>query len=249
MAVKLPTLLETEIGGELIQTVNARSLHISLEVATAFGDWIRRRKDECQLEENVDYIILKNENNSDHAGRPVIEWFITLDAAKEICMLERSARGKEIRKYFIECEKQLKTAQFDSLAALDDPDYLRSMLLKYAERNKQQSQLLIEQAPKIAAHNRIAEAYGSVCITDAAKTINVPPKTLIRFLRQNGWTYRRPGTNDIAYQSKIQCGFLIHKVHQVPQDDGTERSFTQVRVTPKGMLALAKYFPPVASVA
>jgi hypothetical protein len=63
------------------------------------------------------------------------------------------------------------------------------------------------------------------------------------------WTYCRPGTADIGYQSRIQSGCLIHKDTMVPQEDRTERAFTQVRVTPKGMLELVKYFPPAVSVA
>jgi anti-repressor protein len=228
--------------------VNARDLHISLEVGRDFSTWIKHRVEECQLELNVDYVFPESGGNYDHVGRPTIEWFVTLDAAREICIIERTARGKEVRKYFIACERQLKSVQFDAVAALDDPAFLLKTLQTYAQRNLDQQQVLQVQAPKVEAHDRIAEAYGSVCLADA-KTLGVPPKTLIRWVRQNGWTYCRPGTADIGYQSRIQSGYLIHKVTMVPQEDGTERAFTQVRVTPKGMLELVKYFPSAVSVA
>lgn len=63
----------------------------------------------------------------------------------------------------------------------------------------------------------------------------------------NNWVYRRFGTAVISYQTKINAGYLIHKVTTVPQDDGTERTFTQVRITSKGLLELTKYFPPPVS--
>ena len=71
---------------------------------------------------------------------------------------------------------------------------------------------------------------------------------LNRWMRTNGWTYQFQGTkDDIAYQSKIAAGLLEHKVETGEKPDGTTWTRTSVRVTPKGMLALAKAFPPVVT--
>jgi len=100
-----------------------------------------------------------------------------------------------------------------------------------------------EFAPKAAAHDRIAESFGSVCRKIAAKNLGVPPKQLNRWMATNGWTYPH-GRDTLAYQSKIAAGFLEHKVETGDKDDGTTWTSTRVHVTPKGMLALAKAFPP-----
>ncbi|WP_331296789.1 phage regulatory protein/antirepressor Ant [Methylobacterium hispanicum] len=107
-----------------------------------------------------------------------------------------------------------------------------------------------ELKPAAAALERIAESHGTFCRSTAAKNLQIPPHTLIRWMRTNGWTFRRPGDkDDLAYQSKIAGGLLEHKVTTGQRPDGSEWTSTQVRVTPKGMTILAKAFPPVASAA
>ncbi|MTW19466.1 phage antirepressor Ant, partial [Rhodoplanes serenus] len=94
----------------------------------------------------------------------------------------------------------------------------------------------------------IAQSDGSLCITDAAKTLQVRPKDLFTFLRRNGWIYTRPGTShEVAYQSRLVSGDLEHKTTTVTRSDGSEKTVTQVRVTPRGLTKLAKLLPPVAT--
>ncbi len=93
--------------------------------------------------------------------------------------------------------------------------------------------------PKALAHDRIADADGTLCITDAAKSLQVQRKDLFSYMRGHRWIYSRPGTSDIAHQDKINSGLLAHKVTAVHRPDGTEKIATQVRVTPKGLTRLA----------
>ncbi len=112
-----------------------------------------------------------------------------------------------------------------------------------AAQIEMQADQIAAQAPKVQAYARIAESDGSMCITDAAKNLQVRPKDLFAFLRSHGWIYARAGTTDpLAYQNRIISGFLEHKVTIVPRDDGTERTRTQVRVTAKGLARLAEEF-------
>lgn len=98
--------------------------------------------------------------------------------------------------------------------------------------------------PVIQAYDRIAKSEGSLCLTDAAKDLQVRPKDLFAFMRQNGWIYHRPGkAGDIAYQDKIQQGYLEHKVTVVTRSDGSEKTVEQVRATPKGLARLAMVIP------
>lgn len=101
--------------------------------------------------------------------------------------------------------------------------------------------------PAVEAYEQLAEAHGSMCRTEAAKHLGVPPHTLCRWMRTNMWTYRRAGTkDDLAYQAKINAGYLEHKVTTGPRPDGTEWIGTQVRITPRGLTVLAKAFPKAA---
>ncbi|RCL02193.1 MAG: putative phage-encoded protein [Candidatus Tokpelaia sp. JSC189] len=100
-------------------------------------------------------------------------------------------------------------------------------------------------APKAEAFDRIATADGSLCITDAAKALQMRPKDLFNWLRSNGWIYRRFGTShDIGYQSHTSSGLLEHKVMTVLRSDGSEKMMEQVRLTSKGMARLCFLIQP-----
>lgn len=103
---------------------------------------------------------------------------------------------------------------------------------------RQQAQLAIAE-PKAKALDRIAQADGEKCITDAAKAMQMQPRTLFAWLEKNGWIFRR-GSAWVAYQSRIQSGYLCHRITVVERKDGTPKEVAQVMVTPKGQTKLAK---------
>ena len=91
-----------------IQLVAARELHRRLKVQTSFNHWFNRRVSEYNFDENKDYFTenqLLDKNDKKYPHRPRTEYFLTIDMAKEIAMVERTEVGKEIRNYFIEMEK------------------------------------------------------------------------------------------------------------------------------------------------
>ncbi|TQN59584.1 DNA-binding protein [Agrobacterium tumefaciens] len=138
----------------------------------------------------------------------------------------------------------------NAAAALNDPASLRQLLLDNVEKVLALESKVEEMKPAVEALEQIAEAHGSFSRTEAAKHLGVPPHVLIKWLRTNGWTYHRPGSkDDLAYQSKINAGYLEHKVAMGPRPDGTEWVSTQIRVTPKGLTVLAKAFPGSARAA
>ncbi|WFQ80293.1 phage antirepressor KilAC domain-containing protein [Xenorhabdus sp. SF857] len=80
-----------------------------------------------------------------------------------------------------------------------------------------------------------------MCVTDAAKHLQIKPKTLFDTLSSNKWIYRRLGKKSwVGYQDKLQQGLLEHKITIIAKDDGTERVCEQVLVTAKGISKLAK---------
>ena len=93
------------------QLVSARELHEFLEVKSRFNDWITNRINKYEFESEIDYTkflvqCIRGQNEYDYA--------LTIDMAKELSMVENNCKGKEARKYFIECEKKAKGIINDS---------------------------------------------------------------------------------------------------------------------------------------
>ena len=119
-------------------------------------------------------------------------------------------------------------------------------LVSKVEENEKLQLAITEQAPTVAAYDRIATvAVGSMCITDAAKALQVQPQvTLFPYLSGVAkWIYRRVGGKGwVGYQDKVQQGLLEHKVTEVTRGDGTTKIIENVLITPKGLAKLAKTF-------
>lgn len=101
----LVNIHQQNIGGSTVQTVNARELHTYLENGDHFTTWIKDRIKQYDFIQGVDFAIFSEFSEK---GRPKNEYHITLDMAKELSMVERNEKGKQARRYFIECERQGK---------------------------------------------------------------------------------------------------------------------------------------------
>lgn len=140
-----------------------------------------------------------------------------------------------------ELEKQIASPAFDPMAALNDAEFLRGTLLTYSEKVIALEHKVEEMKPDVEALDRIAKADGSMCITNAAKHLQVQPKFLFKLMSENHWIYRRAGGKTwLAYQDRIQSGVLEHKVTTVERSDGSEKVVEQVLVTAKGLTKLSK---------
>lgn len=102
---KIIPLESRRVSEKNIETVNARRLHEFLEVKSRFDDWIRNRLKEYGFTENQDYTVFLKTQENPSGGRPRAEYYITLDMAKELSMVERTEKGRMARRYFIECER------------------------------------------------------------------------------------------------------------------------------------------------
>ncbi|RVC47606.1 hypothetical protein EN781_00270 [Mesorhizobium sp. M4A.F.Ca.ET.090.04.2.1] len=124
---------------------------------------------------------------------------------------------------------------------LNDPATLRGLLASYADKALELQKEVDQLRPSQIALERISVADGSLCITDAAKALQMQPKELFARLQRNGWIYKRPGSDHyLGYQSRTQAGLLEHKVTTVLRGDGTEKVTEQVRITPKGLTKIAE---------
>lgn len=129
---------------------------------------------------------------------------------------------------------------------LNDPDILRGLLLNYSAEVKALRSTVTEQKPVVDAYDRLStRTGGTLCITDAAKALQLKPKFLFDWMQRHGWIYRRPGGSSwLGYQSRTQAGHLEHKVTTITVA-GEDRIREQVLVTAKGLAHLAKIHAPL----
>lgn len=110
--------------------------------------------------------------------------------------------------------------------------------LRYAAELAEENSTL---KPKAEALDRISTSDGSLCITDAAKALQMRPKDLFQWLDAHDWIYRRAGCGHwIGHSEKLKQGCIEHKVTVVSRTDGSEKTTEQVRVTPKGLTKLSE---------
>nr|DAS53964.1 MAG TPA: antirepressor protein [Caudoviricetes sp.] len=106
------------IQNQPVQLCNARELHAFVESKQQYTDWIKNRINEYGFIQDEDYLVITERTN----GRPRKEYHITLDMGKELGMVERNERGRQIRQYFIRCERTLKTLQQPQQLVLPEPE-------------------------------------------------------------------------------------------------------------------------------
>lgn len=106
-SIAIPLELST-IGAESVKTCNARSVHAELGVKKDFSDWIKAQIKRAMLVENVDYITVPQKGEGGKFAP--IEYHLTIEAGKHIAMLSGTAKGRKVREYFLECERQAKEA-------------------------------------------------------------------------------------------------------------------------------------------
>ncbi|MEI7294031.1 phage regulatory protein/antirepressor Ant [Paraburkholderia tropica] len=121
---------------------------------------------------------------------------------------------------------------------LANPDTLRTLLQSLAGQSLAQARQIATLEPKAQAFERLGAADGSLCISDAAKSLNMQPKALFMWLSQHDWIYRRGGTW-ISYQTALDRGLMEHRVTTIHREGSAEKATTQARVTAKGLALLA----------
>jgi len=123
----LPVISGT-LGGQPTPLLDARLLHQYLEVGRDYTNWIKGRIEEYGFEEGSDFLTRTaveeyspNPAKNRGRGRPTADYFLTLDMAKELAMVERTPRGRQARRYFIECERQWRQLRHGASAVAQPP--------------------------------------------------------------------------------------------------------------------------------
>lgn len=204
-------------------TVLARDLHEFLEVKTAYKDWFPRMC-EYGFTEGEDFCSFLSKSTG---GRPATDAQLTIDMAKEICMLQRNERGKQARQYFLQIEK-----------AWNDPDMIMARALKFAEGKLRlaeakisglQSELDVAQ-PKADFYDTFVSPNKCTGLRDTAKELGISERKFVNFLIDEKYLYRTPAKQLRPYAKKSNEGLFETK------DWYTKSDIVAVRVffTPQG---------------
>ena len=154
-------------NGELL--VSARELHKGLEVKSRFNDWINNRIKKYDLIEDIDYTKILVECNR---GQNVYDFVLKIDCAKELSMVENNEKGKQIRRYFIECEKKLKQVALPSYQIQDPIERAKVWIKEQEERQKLALEIEI-QKPKVEYHDTVLKSQKLISTTDVAKDLGM----------------------------------------------------------------------------
>ncbi|MFR9957846.1 antA/AntB antirepressor family protein [Corynebacterium striatum] len=230
------------IDNDGAQAVLGRDLHNFLEVSTEYRHWFPRMVG-YGFEEGKDYAV-KNDRIQDSLGREreATNHIITLDMAKEISMIQRTAKGKQARQYFIECERRAKQP-----VELSGPELMAKALVEAQATLEAANNKVRELEAPAKSWNTMAAQGGDYSVSAAAKTLSRDPNIrigrdqLFKFMRELGWIFRTTGRRAHweAYQDKaINTGRLAHKLSRPFLNERAgemEQPAPTVRVTPKGL--------------
>lgn len=207
-------------------TVSARELHDFLEVGSDFRHWFPRMC-EYGFEEGKDFRTFLTESSG---GRPAQDAEITIDMAKELCMLQRNDKGKQARQYFLQLERDWNS-----------PEKVMARALQIAHKRIHTLSEKIEQdAPKVLFADSVATAKTSILIFDLAKIIkqngvDMGGKRLFAWMRDNGYLVRRQGTDyNMPTQRSMELGLFEVKETSVTHADGHISVNKTPKVTGKG---------------
>lgn len=207
-------------------TVSARDLHEFLEVGAAYKDWFPRMC-EYGFEEGKDFCSFLSESTG---GRPKHDAEITIDMAKELCMLQRNEKGKQARQYFIQLEKDWNSPEKVMARALQIANKKLQVLEAKAEEDK----------PKVLFADSVAASHTSILIFDLAKIlkqngVDIGGNRLFDWMRKNGYLVRRKGSDyNMPTQRSMEMGLFEVKETSVSHSDGHISVNKTPKVTGKG---------------
>ena len=216
-------------------TVSARELHEGLEINTRFNDWFSRMT-EYGFENGKDFYS-KMSKTSETGGRPAVDYQISIDMAKQICMIQRNEKGRQYRQYFLDLEKAWNT-----------PEQIFARALKMAdqqiEKLKASNASLVEDVQRMRPKEVFADAVSvsntCILIGELAKIlkqngVDIGQNRLFTWMRENRFLISRKGTDyNMPTQRSMEAGLFEIKERTINNPDGSVRITKTVLVTGKG---------------
>lgn len=240
--MKLPTIQENQ---DLQQAVSARELHEFLDSGERFSRWFDRQL-QYGFVEGQDYLGCAFTHSL--ANKEIQDYFISVDMAKEISMIQRSDKGKQARQYFIECERK-SSQPVIALPDFTNPvEAARAFADQYEAKQIAQEQLAIAQ-PKAAALDFISTAINSLNARDTAKTLGIQPQKFNKWCIAHNWMYRDSKDKLQMCSNRLQQGFMEQRSVTYFDSNNNVKATTQPLFTAKGLTRLASIFSIVHEVA
>ena len=221
--------------------VSARDLHDFLEVKTAYKDWFPRMC-EYGFTMGEDFNPLKNERvqmeGNRYVSRTVDDAILTIDMAKELCMIQRNEKGKQARQYFIQIEKDWNS-----------PEKVMARALQIAkDRIMRLETKITEDKPKVLFADAVSASHTSILVGELAKLlrqngVDIGQNRLFAWMRDNGYLIRRGGTDyNMPTQRSMEMGLFDIKETAITRSDGSITISKTVKVTGKGQTYFVNRF-------
>lgn len=163
-------------------------------------------------------------------GRPAQDAVLTIDMAKEICMIQRNENGKQARQYFLQIEKEWNS-----------PEKVMARALQIAGDKLKRLESKVEaDAPKVLFADAVSASKTSILVGELAKLlkqngVDIGQHRLFRWMRENGYLIRRNGTDfNMPTQKSMDLGLFTVKETAITHSDGTVTVSKTTKVTGKG---------------
>lgn len=209
--------------------VSARDLHDFLEVGARYNDWFPRMC-EYGFTEGEDYYSFLSNRVDGLSGKPRQDAVLTIDMAKEICMIQRNEKGKQARQYFLQIEKDWNS-----------PEKVMARALQIAETKlKTLETKVAADAPKVLFADAVSASRTSILVGELAKIlkqngVEIGPHRLFAWLRENGYLIRRNGSDfNMPTQRSMELGLFTVKETAITRSDGAVTVSKTPKVTGKG---------------
>ena len=213
------------------QLVSARDLHKGLDIKKRFSAWVEQNFRD--FEENTDFTSVPQGTvvqSGNGTIRKYDDYALTLDMAKQLCMMSHSDLGKKYRRYFIELERKW-----------NDPQEV--VKRGYAILQNENARLKIEletAKPKALFADSVAASDTTILIGELAKIIrgngvDIGANRLFRWLREHGYLISRKGSDyNMPTQKSMELGLFKIIERTINQSDGSSRICKTTKVTGKG---------------
>ena len=209
-------------------TVSGRELHSFLDVKTAYKDWFPRMCD-YGFQEGIDFCSFLSESTG---GRPATDHQLTIDMAKELCMIQRTEKGKQARQYFIQLEKDWNSPEKVMARALQIANkQIENLRLTTAMQEQQISEL----KPKADYTDRILQSSDLVNTNQIAKDYGMSARSLNKKLHSLGVQYSQGG-QWLLYSKYQNKSYTSSETFEIEHKNGTKSVSMRTKWTQKGRL-------------
>lgn len=219
-------------------TVSARDLHKGLEISERFQAWFNRQL-QYGFQENLDYVGRKEFNTL--AKQELQDYQISVDMAKQICMIQRSEKGRQYRQYFIDLEKAWNTPEQVFARALKMADQtiakLKGSVESLTAEVNVKNQIIGELKPKADYYDEILKNPGLVTITQIAKDYGMSGKKMNDILHDLGIQYKQSG-QWLLYDKYSKNGYTHSETVDIVRSDGRRDVKMNTKWKQKGRIFL-----------